>query len=109
MKKILFIALCFVLGIGSASSALMWYEGYNYSNGPIQLVSTIWFRHSGNSNDALVFNNTEQVAATGGVPVSRSDDVHRLLPAAFTNSGPIKVYASFTVIVTNLPSAAGGY
>jgi hypothetical protein len=42
MKKNLLIALLFSLGMGSARSALMRYEGHNYSNGPISLVSTNW-------------------------------------------------------------------
>ena len=118
MKKVLILTMLLLMAVGSVRADLMWYEGYNYIDGRIDVVSTnassptvpLWSRFSnGTVSDALISNHQEQVAATGGVPVGRSDDVRRFFPAAYTNSGAIPLFASFTVIVTNFPNAAGGY
>ncbi len=112
MKKVLILITLLLMAVGSVRADLMWYEGYNYPDGPItNSAPGIWFKHSGSAlpSDALVHNDREEVSSTSSALVSRQDDVHRLFPAAYTNSGPIKVYASFTMIVTNLPAAAGGY
>lgn len=117
MKKLLILAALMLIAVGSVRADLVWYEGYNYPDGPLIVVSTNasdtvtnWIRHSGSANpsDALVVSHQEQVCSTSGTIVSRQDDVHRLFPAAYTNTA-IQVFASFTVMVTNLPSAAGGY
>ena len=94
----LLVLMLLLLGIGSSRADLIWYEGYNYSNGPICIEATnsvgqtnIWSRHSGSAapSDAIVTNNMEQVSATGGSPNSRMDDVHRNLTnstTVYTNS-----------------------
>ena len=110
----LLVLMLFMLGIGSLRADLMWYEGYNYANGPITNTSGgVWIRHSGSASpsDAIVSNKMEQVCSTSATAPNpnRQDDVHRLFPAAYTNSGPIPVFASFTLILSNLPPVGGGY
>ena len=92
-------------------------ELFQYTNGNIIINSTQsvggvlvtnWIRHSGSGNDALVFNQTLQNAATGGSPVSRQDVVHRNFPTAYTASA-IPIYYSFIVDCTNLPNGPGTY
>ncbi len=107
MKKILLTILLSCLAMLSARADLIWYEGFNYPDGQIITNSTNWARHSGTGNDALVKNHKLEVAATGGVPVTRSDDIHRNFPT-FTNT-LTQIYASFTVNVTNFPNANGTY
>src|SRR5580693_3649957 len=90
----LLVLMLLLLGIGSSRADLIWYEGYNYINGRIDIVgtnasgSTNWFRHSGSGNDANVTNDIEFVGSSGSTP-SRSDDVHRdltNLTTIYTNS-----------------------
>ncbi len=110
MKKTLITALMLLTAAMSLRADLIWYEGFNYANGPIiSNAPGIWFRHSGSASpsDAICSNMMEQISATGGT-LSRQDDVHRGLVAPYTNSATL-VYASFTIIVTNLPNAAGAY
>lgn len=117
MKKTLLAALlsCFV--VLSLQADLIWYEPFNYVDGPIIATSTNldgstnWFRHSGTASpsDAVVANYKLQNSATGGT-LSRQDDVNRKLAVTagspYTN-GPQALYASFTVNCTNVPTAAG--
>ena len=106
----LLVLMLLMLGIGSVRADLIWYEGYNYINGRIDLVSTNangstnWARHSGGGNDANVTNDIEFVGSTQSTP-SRADDVHRNLTnltTIYTNSLML-LYASFTINVTELP------
>jgi Immunoglobulin domain len=111
MKKPLIAALLFCLAVISVRADLIWYEPFNYNDGAIITNSSgLWTRHGGTANpsDVLVKNHKVEISATGGATVTRQDDVHRLFPAAYTNS-QIVVYASFTINVTNLPNAAGTY
>ena len=81
MKKILLTLALASFAFVSARADLIWYEGFNYSDGPITNVAAgIWEHHSGTVADALVNNKRLQVAN------SRSEDVNRKFPAAFTNS-----------------------
>ena len=114
MKRLLLSCLL-LAGTFPAGADLIWYEGFNYANGPIHVTgtnvdgTTNWFRHSGSGNDAYIVNNRLQISATGGA-VSRQDDVNRKLAtvegSAVTNYPPILLYASFTVNCTNVPSAS---
>ena len=118
MKKLTALVFCSFLSAASMRADVMWQELFNYTNGPIIVTSTnalpptnaVWIRHSGSASpsDAIVNNNRLENSATGGTD-SRQDDVHRNFPAAYTNNGPIAVYASFIVNCTNLPNAAGTY
>lgn len=120
MKKTLLTALLTCLAIFSVRADLIWYEDFNYPDGPIIETSTNvsgtitnWSRHSGSAapSDAMVRANQLEIS-TSGVGLARTDDVNRLLATAadspFTNS-PILLYASFTINFTNLPSANGAY
>ncbi|EEF58075.1 immunoglobulin domain-containing protein [Pedosphaera parvula] len=108
MKKILSAVLLSALTIGAVKADLIWNEGFNYPDGGITTNSAgVWIRQNGSGNDSLVNNHKLEVSATGGVPISRSDDVHRNLSDPYTNTTVI--FASFTVNVTSLPNAAGGY
>lgn len=93
---------------------LIWYEGFNYPNGSLTNVSGgLWIKNSGSAtpSDMLVNNRSLEVASTGGA-VSRQDDCYRNLAitpgSPYTNTVQV-LYASFTVICTNLPNPAGSY
>ena len=114
MKKTLALVLPLLLAALSARADKIWYEGFQYTNGPLTNVSSgVWIKTSGTANpsDMLVANSNLQVSATGGT-LSRQDDCYRPLATApgspYTNSVQL-VYASFTVICTNLPNASGSY
>lgn len=120
MKRTLLIALLSCLAIFSVRADLIWYEDFNYPDGPIIATSTNgsgtitnWSRHSGSAapSDAVVRANQLEIS-TSGVGLARQDDVNRLLATAadspYTNS-PILLYASFTINFTNLPTANGAY
>ncbi|MBE0541512.1 MAG: immunoglobulin domain-containing protein [Verrucomicrobia bacterium] len=120
MKKTLLTALLTCLAIFSVRADLIWYEDFNYPDGPIIETSTNvsgtitnWSRHSGSAapSDAMVRASQLEIS-TSGVGLARTDDVNRLLATAadspYTNS-PILLYASFTINFTNLPSANGAY
>ncbi len=112
MKKTLVATFLIGLTALSVRADLIWYESFNYVNGPIIATgtnsdgSTNWFRHSGSASpsDAIVSNAKLQNSATGGT-LSRQDDVNRRMVAPYTNSQTV-VYASFTVNCTNLPTAS---
>jgi hypothetical protein len=116
MKKYLPLFVSASLLAASSKADVLFYEGFNYVNGPTIAVSTNldgstnWFKHSGTASpsDSIINNNHIEISATGGT-LSRQDDVHRnITNAAFTNSQTV-VYASFTVCCTNLPPATGTY
>ena len=121
MKKLTALLFFSFLAAVSVRADLIWYEGFQYPNGAIITntiigpgTNSIWTRISGTASpsDLLVGNSILQVAATGGSPISRQDDCERLF--SVTNSSTYtnhiqKVYASFTIICTNLPNAGGTY
>ncbi len=112
MKKTLVATLLTGLAALSLRADLIWYESFNYVNGPIIATgtnldgSTNWFRHSGSASpsDAIVSNFKLQNSATGG-SLSRSDDVNRKFVDPYTNSTTV-LFASFTVNCTNVPTAS---
>ena len=122
MKKITTLITTFgLLSFFAALSAradLIWYEGFNYANGFVQYVSTnLWVTNStgggggtGSLNDMYVNNHSLEVSATGGTD-SRVNDCNRLLTNSssdYTTNQQV-LYASFTVICTNLPNGPGTY
>ena len=116
MKKLTALILFSFVAAASVRADVIWQELFNYTNGPISVTSTNgtgsttvsnWITHSGNL-DAYVNNHRLENAATSG-NLNRSGDVHRNFSAAYTNGGPIVVYASFILNCTNLPNAAGTY
>ena len=116
MKKLTFLVLATFCMALSLRADLIWYEGFNYTNGFVEFASTnLWVTNvvggGGAVNDMFINNNRLEVSATGGT-VSRANDCNRLF--AITNSSPYTngiqvVYASFTVICTNLPNGVGTY
>ena len=120
MKKLTALALFAFLAAASLRADLIWYDGFQYPDGSIITntiiglgTNSIWTRVSGSANpsDLLTANSNLQVSATGGT-VSRQDDCERLFAVSpgspYTNSVQV-VYASFTVICTNLPNGPGTY
>jgi len=113
MKKVLLPLLSSCLAIFSVHADLIWYEPFNYPDGPVTNSSGgIWVKHggSGTSDDAIVRDNKLEVS-TSGVGLSRQDDVIRPLcitDCAYTNT-PTLLYASFTINFTNLPTPNGQY
>jgi len=116
MKRILLSIALSLLAFVSARADLIFYDGFDYANGPIIVVSTNlagtttnWF-HTGTATaaDGIVNNHKVEVSATGGATVSRSEDFNRPFTSN-TNGGPFIIYSSFTVNCTNLPPATGTY
>jgi hypothetical protein len=122
MKRILLPLLFSCLAILSVRADLIWYEGFDYADGPIIATSTNlagtytnWSRHGGTAapSDALVVNKKLEVGTSlTGNPLTRQDDVNRVFctagGCAYTNGAQI-LYASFTINFTNLPGANGSY
>ncbi len=100
MKKILAFALPLLLTVMSTRADLIWYEGFQYTNGslaglnpaaptpPTLAIVTncvsggLWLRTSGSAtpkSDMIVANSNLQVTATGATVVSRQDDCCRYL------------------------------
>jgi len=113
MKKILLSPLFNYSVLLSVRADLIWYEGFNYPDGPITNSSGgVWVKHSGTAtpSDAIVQDKKLEVS-TSGVDPARQDDVIRPLcisDCAYTNT-PTLLYASFTINFTNLPTANGQY
>lgn len=120
MKKITILALLSLLAAAPLRADLIWYEGFQYLDGAIITntiigpgSNSIWIRISGSANpsDMIVGSSNLQVSATGGT-LTRQDDCERLLATTagspYTNSVQL-IYASFTVICTNLPNGLGSY
>lgn len=112
MKKVLpFLLTC--LSAVLLRADLIWYEGFNYPDGPITNSSGgIWIKHSGSAtpSDAMVRDNKLEVS-TSGTGLARQDDVIRnfcIADCPYTNN-PTVVYASFTINFTSLPTANGQY
>jgi len=117
MKKILPLLMFSVISVLSSRADLIWYEGFNYADGPINVTgtnidgSTNWFLINGNS-DAMVANHVLENAASGaGTTLNRSGDNSRPLctDSCSYTSAPTVLYFSFTVNSTNFPDADGGY
>lgn len=115
MKKILLILALACSTLASLRADLIWYEDFNYADGPIIATSTNlagtvtnWFRHSGSAapSDSIVAGKKLQVSCTNPTqPVpNRQDDVNRKLGSPYSSTLQV-LYASFTVNCTNLPTA----
>jgi len=120
-KTLLTTMLLSALATLSVRADQIWYDGFNYVNGPIVVTgtnadgSTNWI-HTGNAtaSDAFVNNHKLEIAATGGSPVNRAEDVQRKLAitagSPYTNLNFTTLwYASFTVNTTNFPNGPGTY
>ena len=119
MKKITtFVILSFFAAL-SARANLIWNDGFNYANGFVQYVSTnLWVTNStgggggaDSPNDMYVNNHLLEVSATSSAIAPRVNDCNRLLTNSssdYTTNRQV-LYASFTVICTNLPNGPGTY
>lgn len=99
--KVFFLALAFLTPILATRAEVLLYDDFSYPDGNITNVSNgLWTRHSGSGGDSMVFGGKYEIDQ------ARFDDVSR----AFTqpNAGE-KIYTSFTLNVSQLPSAAGTY
>src|SRR5580765_4539068 len=112
MKKNLLALFALCLCAMSSRGALIWYESFNYADGPIQTVGApFWLVQNGSGNDAFVKNHKLEVSSSntaGSTSPARTDDVNRPLVAPYTNSAQV-LYASFTINFTNLPLSNGTY
>lgn len=123
MKKTLLASILLGLAVLATRADLIWYEPFNYADGPIIATgtnadgSTNWVRHSGSASpsDSLLSGHKLQVSTSSGTGSSapaRTDDVNRKLattPGSPYTNGPTLLYASFTINFTNLPTANGSY
>ena len=136
MKKLTALLFLSFLAAISVRADLIWYEGFQYTNGSLAATnptlptlnnssSGYWIRDSGTANpsDMLVVNSNVQVTASGsGSVVNRQDDCMRYfattngtpasaLPATYGNTNydfPQVLYASFTVICSTAISNGAG-
>lgn len=126
IAKILF-AISFLAAPMVARADLIWYEGFNYP-APVIVSGTnnfnltncsslTWVNFSGSGLHDMYINtngyNKLEVAATSAPNgIDRKDDDYRRFATTpgspYTNTVQ-KIYASFTVICTNLPNGAGSY
>jgi len=118
MKKLLIPFVFSLLALASTRADLIWYEPFNYADGPINLTgtnvdgSTNWFLYSGNADAQVVNHKLENAASGSTTTFNRSGDNYRPLCIAggcTYTSAPTVLYASFTVNSTNFPDADGGY
>ncbi len=86
-------------------------DSFTYPNGNITNTG-VWFRHSGSGGDSditnVVITNLNGTVGSNGVyevSQNRADDVHRQFAAPVASG---TVYASFTLIMNQLPTDAGG-
>jgi len=113
MKKFLLAAALLGLAMFSMRADLIWYEGFNYADGPTTNVSAgVWATHStSGANDSFIRNNRLEVSGNTSTNAPRQSDVNRrfcVADCAYTNGAQI-IYASFTIICTNLPTAVSNY
>ncbi len=118
MKKILILTFTLLMADLAARADLIWFEGFQYSNGNVTNVSNgLWVCPGGNNGsgtDMYVNNHQLEVSASGSATVnpSRTSDDYRFLAltpgSPYTNSS-IVLYSSFIVTCTNLPNGAGTY
>jgi len=126
IAKIVF-AISVIAAPLAARADLIWYEGFNYTV-PVIVSGTnnfnltncaagLWVNLSGNGLHDMYLNTNGytklEVAATSAPNgIDRKDDDYRRLAttpgSSYTNHVQV-VYASFTVICTNLPNGAGSY
>jgi hypothetical protein len=103
MKKILLAAAAVAAFAWSSQAAIILSNSFAYADGPIVTVSAgsplgVWTNHSGST--AL-----EIIAEKANLSFSKSEDVNTTIPEV--SSG--KLYASFIVNFSELPSTTGGY
>ena len=117
MKKILYLCLFSMLALLPLRADLIWYEGFDYADGPINVTgtntdgSTNWFNYSGSSDAMVADHKLENAASGSSTTLNRSGDNYRLLctdACDYTNA-PTVLYFSFTVNSTNFANAAGNY
>lgn len=118
MKKALVKMLLAVTALATpllARADLIYYDGFNYANGNITNVSSgLWVNFSGSGNHDMYINNKrlELTTSSSTVVTPRQDDDCRFLSVTngsiYTNSAQM-LYASFTLICTNLPNGGGTY
>ena len=120
MKKLTALLLFSFLAAVSMRADVIWYEGFNYNppvSGSYNLTNVslgVWnnFSGSGFHDMLLPANGRLEVSTTGNAVTSRADDDDRLLATTpgspYTNTVQV-LYASFTVMCTNLPNGVGSY
>jgi Immunoglobulin domain len=120
MKKLTALLLFSFLAAVSVRADVIWYEGFNYNppvSGSYNLTNVslgVWnnFSGSGFHDMLLPANGRLEVSTTGNAVTSRADDDDRLLATTpgspYTNTVQV-LYASFTVMCTNLPNGVGSY
>jgi hypothetical protein len=114
MKKNLFALVILAATLFSARADLMYYEGFNYADGPTTNVSAgVWAIHSTSAgvNDSYILNHRLQVSGNTSTNAPRQADVNRkfcLGSCVYTNAGTV-LYASYTINCTNLPTTISNY
>lgn len=91
--------------VSHTHAALLLYEPFNYTNGPLVTSSAgLWSTHSGTTGQL------EVISGRVDLRVPETEDVNVLIPGQpYAATSSTILYVSFTLQVTNLPSAAGQY
>jgi hypothetical protein len=111
IAKVLF-ALSVLAAPLAARASLLWYDNFQYSNGPVIVNSitppptgpagtnSLWIRTGGSASPSDLFcvDSNLQVTATGGSSISRQDDCFRLL-----------VQTNWALANAGLPGGSGNY
>ena len=113
MKKGLSAMLLACLAAMSARADLIWYEGFNYADGPTTNVSAgVWVIHSSSgANDSFVRDHRLEISGNASTNAPRQSDINRKFctsACTYTNGAQV-VFASFTINCTNLPTAVSNY
>jgi endonuclease/exonuclease/phosphatase family metal-dependent hydrolase len=87
-----------------APAAAIFYDFFDYTNGPLVTVSGgIWTTHSGTSGQVQVLSGRTLLAHTN------NEDVSASLGQSYPATTNLALYASFTINFTRLPAGAGDY
>jgi hypothetical protein len=119
MKKYLLTFAVSCLAAASLRADLIFYEGFNYSDGATTNVSAgVWIIHSTGGtvgtppgNDSFVKNNRLEISGNSSTNAPRQADIHRNFCTSacpYTNGAQV-VYSSFTINCTNLPTTVSNY
>ncbi len=99
MKKLVLTVLA-IAAIGAGVNAqVIFTDDFTYSDGlTTNVAAGVWGKHSGTGTDSFIRNNKLEVFE------NRLDDVNRAI-----GGNPPVIFTSFTLNMTNLPTAAGDY
>jgi endonuclease/exonuclease/phosphatase family metal-dependent hydrolase len=105
IRRVFVVAACCVVGVTTSNAALLLYEPFAYTDGPLVSVSGgTWTTHSGTNGQIGVISGRVDLR------VPDTEDVNALvLGQPYPATTNVILYASFTVNYSSLPTANGAY